>query len=307
MGRTLPLVVILDLLVERSEFGHGGNLEVLRPFVDIRGGAEALLLTPQCQSETSRDEASAVATSKDDADSSESVLIDLDERAVPAWDHATPFIADRTVELGSGWVRLRRVALPTGKSAIGSWLESISPDAVVCSGSRRNVSQWESWMGDAADLLSIAVEIAVPTLGICFGHQLLCSAHGGVVERAEEGTHSIEEIALTRDGEPDPLISSVASCGGLRGLFTHQEHVTSLGSGTTILASAQHSEITAVRFDVAGDPRPAWGVQFHPEATEARIERALLLGHITKEEAHSFAGDHDGAALLASFATISLM
>ena len=56
--QTLPLtmsmvgrirILLLDLLVERAEFGHGGNQEVIRPFlknVDV----EVLLLTPQMQS-----------------------------------------------------------------------------------------------------------------------------------------------------------------------------------------------------------------------------------------------------------------
>ena len=43
-------VILIDLLVERSEFGHGGNQEVIQPIAE-RGAVEVLLVTPQMQSE----------------------------------------------------------------------------------------------------------------------------------------------------------------------------------------------------------------------------------------------------------------
>ena len=42
-------VLLLDLLVERAEFGHGGNQEVIRPLLE-KSDVEVLLLTPQMQS-----------------------------------------------------------------------------------------------------------------------------------------------------------------------------------------------------------------------------------------------------------------
>ena len=35
-----PLVLLLDLLAERAEFGHGGNLEVVRPLAAGAGRVE---------------------------------------------------------------------------------------------------------------------------------------------------------------------------------------------------------------------------------------------------------------------------
>ena len=45
-------VILIDLLVERSEFGHGGNQEVIQPIAEM-GEVEVLLVTPQMQSEKS--------------------------------------------------------------------------------------------------------------------------------------------------------------------------------------------------------------------------------------------------------------
>jgi len=51
---------------------------------------------------------------------------------------------------------------------------------------------------------------------------------------------------------------------------------------------------------------PAWGVQFHPEAAKARVERAFDWGHISEEELVSFQREHDGVGVLNSFASVVL-
>ena len=73
----------------------------------------------------------------------------------------------------------------------------------------------------------------------------------------------------------------------------------------TLLGSAAHNRVTAVRVnDRDGSPLPAWGVQFHPEAAKARVQRAFEWGHITEEELASFQREHDGAGILSSFASV---
>ena len=82
-------------------------------------------------------------------------------------------------------------------------------DVVVITGSRRNVSSWEDWMDDVAKLIR---ECEVPLYGICFGHQIICKALGGEVERAEEGSSFLADVTYT-DGTVK------------KQLFTHQDHV----------------------------------------------------------------------------------
>ncbi len=72
-----------------------------------------------------------------------------------------------------------------------------------------------------------------------------------------------------------------------------------------LLGSAEHNMVTAVRvMDENGRELPAWGVQFHPEAAKARVERAFDWGHISEEEMTSFQREHDGAGVLNSFASV---
>ena len=156
--------MLVDLLVERAAFGHGGNQEVIRPFA-ARGDVELLLVTPQMQSF----EAGAKSEGGEGA---------LCEEDVSDWDDEFPFWQSTNVELGGRDVLFRRIVMPMHEddAKMGGWLEALGVDAVVCSGSRRNVSMWEDWMGPTASLMRASALSGRPTLGICFGHQLLCHA-----------------------------------------------------------------------------------------------------------------------------------
>jgi GMP synthase (glutamine-hydrolysing) len=261
-------VVLLDLLVERAEFGHGGNLEVLSPFLSKSDSIECLLLTPQMEAKNSRAQG----------------CIQLQEKDIPRWDNDFPFWQEYTENFDKGTIHFRRIKMPTQSSFL-----DLKPDAIICSGSRKNVSMWEPWMEACAELLRWGIQQDIPTLGICFGHQLLATALGGKVTRAEKYTDVVSDLV---HHESDEVVSV---CG--IGLFTHQDHVTSLPSGVTHLASAKHCGYAAFRVD----GKKAWGVQFHPEAARARIERSFKLGHINEEELAAFKRDHEGAALLLAF------
>lgn len=291
----LTRVLMVDLLVERATFGHGGNQEVVRPFA-ARGPVELLLVTPQMQS------FEAGAKTEDTAD------VPLNEEDVPHWDDEYPFWQSTKVEFGEREVLFRRIVMPMHEDdeRMGVWLDALEIDAVVCSGSRRNVSMWEEWMGPAGSLVRASAFSGRPTLGICFGHQLLCHALGAKIERADKLSSGIWDVELTSEAAADELLTThenASSC--VAGLFTHQDHVMTVPDGCSLIGRTEHNGVTAVRVNNAeGKPLPAWGLQFHPEAAKARIERAYEWGHITEEEFTSMKGEHDGAGILSSFAEI---
>jgi len=256
-----------------------------------------LLVTPQMQSF----EAGA---------KSEGGEVALCEEDVSDWDDEFPFWQSTNVELGGRDVQFRRIVMPMHEddAKMGGWLEALGVDAVVCSGSRRNVSMWEDWMGPTASLMRASALSGRPTLGICFGHQLLCHALGATIERADSLSSGIWDLDLTAEGTDDELLTSHVPDGPcVAGLFTHQDHVMTVPDSCSLLGATTHNRVTAIRVHADdGSALPAWGLQFHPEAARARIERAYEWGHITEVEYSSFKGEHDGAGILESFASIVL-
>ena len=88
-------------------------------------------------------------------------------------------------------------------------------------------------------------------------------------------------------------------------MYSHQDHVITVPENCILLGSAEHNPVTAVRVvDSHQRKMPAWGVQFHPEAAKARVERAFSWGHISEEEMVAFQREHDGAGVLNSFASV---
>ena len=85
-------VVILDLLVERSEFGHGGNQEILAPIAEF-GSVEVLLLTPQMQSSEIGDKAQKEG------------IVEISEADVPHWDYDFPFWDEISMEISCNEVK----------------------------------------------------------------------------------------------------------------------------------------------------------------------------------------------------------
>lgn len=141
-------------------------------------------------------------------------------------------------------------------------------DVIVITGSRRNVSQWEPWMDEVANLIRTC---EVPLYGICFGHQIICKALGGDVIRAEETSAFISDVTYS-DGKIT------------KQLFTHQDHVINSGE-MEVIGSAEHCEIAVCKHPT----RPIKTVQFHPEAVKSVLEYSLECGDMNEEERAAFA------------------
>jgi GMP synthase (glutamine-hydrolysing) len=138
--------------------------------------------------------------------------------------------------------------------------------AVIVSGSRMSLANPEPWMDDAADLLRRAYDAGTPTLGICFGHQLIAYTFGGKVKRNPRGWEiGTCEVTLNPHGAADPLFDGLDST--LRVNLTHEDVVcpdSLVGSTLRNLATSELCDVQALAY---GDH--VRGVQFHPEISGA--------------------------------------
>lgn len=112
----------------------------------------------------------------------------------------------------------------------------------------------------------------VPTLGICYGYQLMVKAHGGevgTVERREYGRASIRVV--DKGGLFEGLGDDRLVCW-----MSHSDAATRIPQSMQVLASSDGSPYAAVRLSGA----PQFGVQFHPEVSHTEGGQALLSNFV---------------------------
>jgi GMP synthase-like glutamine amidotransferase len=130
------------------------------------------------------------------------------------------------------------------------------------------------WLLDeTASIREAVVERALPTLGICLGHQLLAQALGGTLALPGHTEVGVVDITLNEVGRRDPLFAGWQNTAP--GLQWHEWQVKELPPGAVPLAKSAACPIQAMR----AAPR-AWGVQFHIEAYDGIIDEWLApQGH----------------------------
>lgn len=156
---------------------------------------------------------------------------------------------------------------------------------ILVTGSGAMVTDKEDWSEATADWLRDAIHAGVPTLGICYGHQLIAHALGGEVgymPKRQMGT--IEVLTNEEDADKDPLFAKAPNRFSAQ--VTHMQSVMRAPEGAVILAKSDADPHHAFRFG-----EHAWGLQFHPEFSgtmmrgyvEARKERLAEEGICHKE------------------------
>lgn len=122
------------------------------------------------------------------------------------------------------------------------------------------------WLPRVREMLASAVRTALPTLGICLGHQLLTAATGGKVTRHPDGRRmGTVRLRPTPEAVGDPLFGALRP--PYRAVRWHQDVVTTPPPDGRVLAIGD-GDIHGIR---VGDR--AWGVQAHPEASPEIVRR----------------------------------
>lgn len=140
----------------------------------------------------------------------------------------------------------------------GDWPEDLDAcDAFLVTGSRYSAYDREPWIEQASELIRRLSREGRPTVGICFGHQLIAEALGGHVAKAADkgwgiGVHSWQIV-----NRPDWMQSESS---GFSLLVSHQDQVVELPPNSQLLASSGFCPNAA--FQVG---EYLLGIQGHPE------------------------------------------
>lgn len=142
--------------------------------------------------------------------------------------------------------------LPSDPKAADGWL---------ITGSRHGVYEDHDWIAPLEAFIRHARDADVPTVGICFGHQIMAQALGGVVRKFDGGWAA---------GVTDYDRSDLDQRHKL--LAWHQDQVIEPPSDGTVVSGNEFCANAALRY-------ADWGLSFqaHPEFTPTFFARLVAL------------------------------
>ena len=139
----------------------------------------------------------------------------------------------------------------------------------LITGSAAMVTERAPWSERTAGWIRNAMDVDLPLLGVCYGHQLMSHALGGRVDYLpggrEIGTMPIE---LLPEAQRDSLTAQLTA--PFRAHTTHEQSVMDIPKDTKILARSERDPHHLLRYG-----RNAVSMQFHPEFN-ADVMRAYI-------------------------------
>lgn len=144
-----------------------------------------------------------------------------------------------------------------------------------------------AWLSTTRRLLHDAAKHDLPTVGICLGAQVLATAIGGTVTRADIIEIGPVEFQVDQHAATDDALFSRYAGDDVVAAQWHQDWVATLPNDAVVLAGSQDCPVQAFR---VGDS--VYGVQFHPEidaaifkewASDTNDEAGQRSGHTMDE------------------------
>ena len=129
--------------------------------------------------------------------------------------------------------------------------------------------------GDEGGFNTGILDLDVPILGFCFGHQEIAKRYGGRVEhcRSEYGPARLEVVGDTPVFDGLPKDQTV--------WMSHQDTVVSVGDGFREVGVSYDHDGTAHRFAaIADEARRRYGFQYHPEVDDTEHGEAMLRNFV---------------------------
>ena len=131
-------------------------------------------------------------------------------------------------------------------------------DAWIITGSASSVMDNDQWISNLKNEIVYAYNNSIPILGICFGHQIISSALGGIVKKNKKGWElGSFKIEFNNKGKDSLLFKNINFNDYF--YFSHEDVVLSLPQGAIELAS---NNMGLQSYSINDK---IYGVQFHPE------------------------------------------
>ena len=177
----------------------------------------------------------------------------------------THLIARRIRELG-----VYSVILSTNIEA--SDLVKLNIKALILSGGPNSVLE-VNHPRISEKLFKAIIDLRIPLLGICYGHQLIAKIFGGRIKRGTAGEYGISKLKVNLKNE---IFSGLPIEFNV--WMSHKDVVISLPSEFRILAGTEYSKIASF----SHSKLPIYGVQFHPEVRHTEHGLEILSNFLFK-------------------------
>ncbi|RYG23499.1 glutamine-hydrolyzing GMP synthase [bacterium] len=154
-------------------------------------------------------------------------------------------------------------------------ISSERPDAVILSGGPRSVLE------EGAPTIDFSVLEGIPTLGICYGQQLMAQGLGGQVAKTDHKEYGLrelvegmpnEEVVADEERLESPRGTLVTGLASNRVWMSHGDQVEAVPPGFTITATTESCPVAAME----NPSKKQYGVQFHPEVTHTPDGKTVL-------------------------------
>ena len=120
------------------------------------------------------------------------------------------------------------------------------------------------------------LNLNIPILGICFGHQIISKVLGGKVKKSKYREFG---SAIAKKKNNSKLVKNFFNRKNTSNVWmSHADQVSKLPKGFTVIASTKNSKYTIIE----NRSKNFFGVQFHPEVTHTNKGKVLLKNFVLK-------------------------
>ncbi len=138
------------------------------------------------------------------------------------------------------------------------------PNALILSGGPASV-----YDDDAPTIAPELFDLGIPTLGICYGLQLIAHVLGGKVEPASDREYGPATVRIDEKAGPFARLEAGAD---IDAWMSHGDRIGALPPGFRAIGTSPSTPFCAV----ANDDRKIYGLQFHPEVAHTPKGRHIL-------------------------------
>ena len=115
------------------------------------------------------------------------------------------------------------------------------------------------------------LDLGIPILGICYGHQLIAFMAGGEIAAAESGSEYGKTRLFVKNSALFKDVPGVSNC-----FMSHTDYVKTLPEGFVSIAQTEKCPNAAI----CNEQKKLYGVQFHPEVTHTEYGEQILKNFI---------------------------